>query len=86
MRDTQFSMECKHRISMMLFRLSVGIGRKDQVQWAHQLLQVGLEIIELELLVELEIKIVLIQIRLICLILSIRGKLLLEVKIINNSR
>ena len=86
MRDTQFSMECKHRISMMLFRLSVGIERKDQVQWARQPLQVGLEIIELELLVELEIKIVLIQIRLICLILSIRGKLLLVVKIINNSR
>lgn len=86
MRDTQFSMECKHRISMMLFRLSMGIGRKDQVQWARQLLQVGLEIIELELLVELEIKIVLIQIRLICLILSIREKLLLEVKIINNSK
>jgi hypothetical protein len=57
-----------------------------QVQWDHQLLQVGLEIIESALLVELEIKTVLIQIKLICLILLIRGKLQLEAKIINNSK
>jgi len=56
------------------------------VQWAHQLLQVGLEIIESALLVELEIKTVLIQIKLICLILLVRGKLQLEAKIINNSK
>jgi hypothetical protein len=56
------------------------------VQWVHQLLQVGLEIIESALLVELEIKTVLIQIKLICLILLIRGKLQLEAKIINNSK
>ena len=64
----------------------MGIELKDQVQWAHQLLLVVLEIIELELPVELEIKIVLIQIKLICSILLIRGKHLLVAKIINNSK
>jgi hypothetical protein len=59
---------------------------RGQVQWVHQLLQVGLEIIESALLVELEIKTVLIQIKLICLILLIREKLQLEAKIINNSK
>jgi hypothetical protein len=59
---------------------------RGQVQWAHQLLQVGLEIIESALLVELEIKTVLTQIKLICLILLIREKLQLEAKIINNSK
>lgn len=59
---------------------------RGQVQWAHQLQQVGLEIIESALLVELEIKTVLIQIKLICLILLIREKLQLEAKIINNSK
>jgi hypothetical protein len=58
MQAILFSMECKLRINMMLSQLLVVIGRKDQVRWAHQLLQVELEIIELELQVELEIKIV----------------------------
>jgi hypothetical protein len=52
MQAILFSMECKLRINMMLSQLLVVIGRKDRVQWAHQLLQVELEIIELELQVE----------------------------------
>jgi hypothetical protein len=59
---------------------------RGQVQWAHQLLQVGLEIIESALQAELETKTVLIQIKLICLISLIREKLQLEAKIINNSK
>ena len=64
----------------------MAIELKGRVQWAHQLLQVKLEIIESELQLELQIKIVLMLIKLICLILLIKEKLQLAVKIINNSK